>query len=89
MYWLVLDSSAKTLDGVLVGSLSNFGAYDQCVGTEVKGTKLRDKGKVLYRGQYCTIEVTPPLPPKQDFYKLHDVLPELKNFSEKDTVSFF
>lgn len=81
-----LDSSAKIMDGILVGSLSSFGEYDECVNTIVRSTKLRDKGKMLFRGQYCTIELTPPLPPKEDFYKLDEVLNELKNFSERDTV---
>lgn len=77
------------MDGILVGSLSSFGAYDECIDTVVKSTRLRDKGKMLYRGQYCTIDLTPPIPPKGSFYKLDEVLDELKNFSQRDTVIIF
>ncbi|GFY53418.1 nose resistant to fluoxetine protein 6 [Trichonephila inaurata madagascariensis] len=81
-----IDSSAKIMDGILVGSLSSFGAYDECIDTLATSERGRDKGKVLFTGQYCTIELKPPLPPKANFYKLNEVLPELKNFSEGGTV---
>ncbi|GFU16713.1 nose resistant to fluoxetine protein 6 [Nephila pilipes] len=81
-----IDSSAKIMDGILVGSLSSFGAYDECVDTLATSDRGRDKGKVLFTGQYCSIDLKPPLPPKANFYKLNDVLPELKNFSEGGSV---
>lgn len=67
--------------------MSSFGVYDECVDTVVKSTRFRDKGKVLFTGQYCTLDLSPPVPPKTNFYKLDDVLDELKNFSKGDTVS--
>ncbi|XP_042897471.1 nose resistant to fluoxetine protein 6-like [Parasteatoda tepidariorum] len=81
-----IDSSAKIIDGALTGSMSSFGSYDECVDTIVRSEKSRDKGKMLFRGQYCSIDIRPPLPPVKNFYKLHDVLDELKNFSEGGTV---
>ncbi|CAL1275765.1 unnamed protein product [Larinioides sclopetarius] len=81
-----IDASGKIMDGLLVGSLSAFGVYDECVDTVATGDRGREKGKEIFRGQYCTINLKPPLPPKANFYKLDEVLPELKNFSEGGTV---
>ncbi|XP_054710343.1 nose resistant to fluoxetine protein 6-like [Uloborus diversus] len=81
-----LDSSAKIIDGILAGSMSSLGAYDACINIEATSSKSRDKGKVLFYGKYCSIHLTPPLPPKPEFYKLDEVLDELKNFSEGGTA---
>ncbi|KFM82899.1 Nose resistant to fluoxetine protein 6, partial [Stegodyphus mimosarum] len=78
-----IDSSSKIMDGILVGSLSSFGAYDECVDTVA--TSNRNK-KELFRGQYCTLDLKPPIPPKKNFYKLDEVLDELKNFSKGESV---
>ncbi|KAG8200755.1 hypothetical protein JTE90_022356 [Oedothorax gibbosus] len=81
-----IDASAKIMDGILTGSMSSFGSYDECVDTMVLSEKSRDKGKLLFQGQYCSIDVTPPLPDKPKFYKLDEVVPELKNFSQGGNV---
>ncbi len=71
----------------MVGSLSAFGVYDECINTEVKSKRLKDKDKIMFRGQYCLIEAKLPVPPKTKDYKLYEVIDELKNFSLRDTVS--
>ncbi|GIY47845.1 hypothetical protein CDAR_70012 [Caerostris darwini] len=83
---IVLDSSSKMIDGLLVGSLSSFGVYDECVDTVVTSNRGSSKGKVLFTGQYCAIDLTPPVPPKKDFYKLDEILPELRPLAKGDTV---
>ncbi|XP_042913265.2 uncharacterized protein, partial [Parasteatoda tepidariorum] len=66
--------------------MSSFGAYDECINTIVPSKRSGDKGNILFRGQYCTIDFRPPLPPMKNFYKLDEVLDDFKNFSKGDTV---
>ncbi|CAL1275764.1 unnamed protein product [Larinioides sclopetarius] len=70
------DASAKMINGILTGTLSNFGSYDQCVETVIPNKNVR--------GQYCTIEAWPPLPPKPRFYALNQRLEAFRRF-ENDT----
>ncbi|GBM56474.1 Nose resistant to fluoxetine protein 6 [Araneus ventricosus] len=81
-----IDSSAKMVDGLLAGSLSSLGVYDECINTEVKNDKGKDKGKIIFRGKYCTIDIKPPLPPKAKFYWKDEIVPELKNLTLSGTV---
>ncbi|GIZ05106.1 nose resistant to fluoxetine protein 6 [Caerostris extrusa] len=52
--WAVrfIDASGKIMNGILVGSMSDFGAYDECVDTVATSDSRRDKGKEMFRGQY-------------------------------------
>ncbi|KAG8178845.1 hypothetical protein JTE90_016515 [Oedothorax gibbosus] len=71
------DASAKVVDGILTGTLSGFGSFDQCVETII--SKEKD-----IRGQYCTIQAWPKLPPKPRFYAINRRLDAFKRF-ENDT----
>ncbi|KAG8200757.1 hypothetical protein JTE90_022358 [Oedothorax gibbosus] len=71
------DASAKVVDGILTGTLSGFGSFDQCV--EIIISKEKN-----VRGQYCTIEAWPKLPPKPRFYAINRRLDAFKRF-ENDT----
>ncbi|XP_055932260.1 nose resistant to fluoxetine protein 6-like [Argiope bruennichi] len=81
-----IDSSAKMVDGLLVGSVSSLGVYDECLNTEVKSEKGKNKEDVIFRGKYCTIDIKPPLPPKAKFYWMHETIPELRNLTLSGTV---
>ncbi|GIY47848.1 nose resistant to fluoxetine protein 6 [Caerostris darwini] len=81
-----IDSSAKSIDGLMVGTMSSLGVYEECLGIKVINERGREKGKLLFTGQYCTIELRPPLPPKAKFYGTEEIIPELKNISERGTV---
>ncbi|GBO22098.1 hypothetical protein AVEN_48224-1, partial [Araneus ventricosus] len=70
------------VDGLLVGSLSSLGVYDECINTEVKN----DKGNVLFRGKYCVMDIKLPLPPMAKSYRMDEIIPELKNLTLSDTV---
>ncbi|KFM57567.1 Nose resistant to fluoxetine protein 6, partial [Stegodyphus mimosarum] len=72
---------------MLGGTLSNLGEYDQCV--DIKATddrRGRHYGKAMFTGQYCALDIKPPLPPTGRYYKLNDVVDELKNFSQGGNV---
>ncbi|GFU16719.1 nose resistant to fluoxetine protein 6 [Nephila pilipes] len=64
------------INGILTGTLSSYGSYDQCVATIIPKNNIR--------AQYCTIEAWPPLPPKPRFYALNKRLDAFKRF-ENDT----
>ncbi|GFX14322.1 NRF domain-containing protein [Trichonephila clavipes] len=82
----VVDSSAKMVDGILSGSMTFLGIYDQCLNTTVPDPKMKEKA--LFRGQYCLTEIRSPLPPKTRRYKLYDEVEELRNFSGTEVVKF-
>lgn len=83
----ILDASGKGLDGLLSGSLAAIGDYDQCLNTvAINERRGSNYGKVLFRGKYCAVDIRPPLPHKKSFYKIDEVLEELKNFSKRGTV---
>ncbi|KAF8782072.1 O-acyltransferase like protein like [Argiope bruennichi] len=73
-------------DGILSGTLSFLGVYDQCLNISVPHAK--NKNEVLYHGKYCTIEAVTPLPPKNKVYMLYDNLEALRNFSGTEVVKF-
>ncbi|XP_055932564.1 nose resistant to fluoxetine protein 6-like [Argiope bruennichi] len=81
-----VDSSAKLSDGLLSGSFSSFGEYDQCLETVVPHPKKKDE--IQFQGQYCMVEMTLPLPPKTRRYRIYDQLEELRNFTGTELVKF-
>ncbi|GIY67619.1 nose resistant to fluoxetine protein 6 [Caerostris darwini] len=82
-----IDSSGKIIDGMLGGTMSTLGEYDQCVSIEALDTGRRNKNKkVMFTGKYCAVDLRPPLPPKKRYYKLNEVVDELKDFSEGGNV---
>ncbi|GIZ02291.1 nose resistant to fluoxetine protein 6 [Caerostris extrusa] len=81
-----IDSSAKSIEGLMLGSLSSIGMYDECVDTVVYSEKLRNKGELIFRGQYCSLEFKPPLPPKKGAYKLDSIMPELQPFFDNKSL---
>ncbi|GFT13897.1 nose resistant to fluoxetine protein 6, partial [Nephila pilipes] len=81
-----VDSSSKMVDGILSGSMTFLGIYDQCLNTTVPHPKMKEK--VLFRGQYCLTEIRSPLPRKSRRYNLYDQVDELRNFSGTDVVKF-
>ncbi|XP_054710331.1 uncharacterized protein LOC129220024 [Uloborus diversus] len=79
-----IDSSAKSIDGLMGGTLSSLGSFDECLETEAISDRRKDK--ILFRGQYCTINMKPPLPPLDRFYKLGESMDELKNFTKRENI---
>lgn len=81
----MLDSSGKVPDGILEGSLSAWGAYNECVDVVARDVGAADDVREYFRGQYCALDVRPYLPPKpkkynpQDMFRnLTEVLPILR-----------
>ncbi|XP_023240699.1 nose resistant to fluoxetine protein 6-like [Centruroides sculpturatus] len=80
----MLDALGKPLTGTLMGSVSSFGSYDECLDVMVNNER---SGKYLFQGQYCSLELHLPLPPKPRYYRIQETLDAFANFSvEKDTI---
>lgn len=58
---LVLDASGKFPEGILDGTFTSLGAYDECL--DIKLTDLRNSTDAA-KGQYCAVNILPLLPPK-------------------------
>ncbi|XP_054716535.1 nose resistant to fluoxetine protein 6-like [Uloborus diversus] len=78
----MLDASAKLPSGILDGSLSDFGEFDECLAVQ----KLDKKKKVQFTGQYCTVEARPLLPAVPHRVQFKTVVLDFRNFSQPDSV---
>lgn len=82
----MLDSTGKGMSGILTGTLTSLGSFDECLDAVATETK-RNITKELFRGQYCTLKVRPYLPKKPKIYSLGKRLEAFKVF-ENDTGIF-
>ncbi|GFR16800.1 nose resistant to fluoxetine protein 6, partial [Trichonephila clavata] len=74
-----VDSTGKSLDGALSGTLTSLGEFDQCLETVVPDPKKKDR--ILFEGQYCLVEFRFRVPPKKKRYNFYDRVTELENFT--------
>ncbi|GIY90712.1 nose resistant to fluoxetine protein 6 [Caerostris darwini] len=56
----MFDATAKIPSGMFDGTVTEFGAFDQCLAILVKNKK----GFEDFRGQYCSVEAVPTLGPR-------------------------
>ncbi|KAL3186094.1 hypothetical protein MRX96_028220 [Rhipicephalus microplus] len=64
-----LDAAGKPAGGILTGTLTAFGSYDQCVAIEARDSPAEEP---RFTGRYCTVELRPPIPKRPRYYTLHD-----------------
>ncbi|GFS78847.1 nose resistant to fluoxetine protein 6 [Nephila pilipes] len=76
----MLDSSGRLPEGMMYGTLTSLGNYQECVEIRVNDTKLTMKG------QYCTVVLRPPLPAWKPFTSMHITMPEVFNISAPDSI---
>lgn len=59
--WAVkmVDAMGKPTAGLLEGVVASLGSYDECLNIQVERAR-----KSPIKGQYCLLEIWPPLPPK-------------------------
>ncbi|XP_074599370.1 nose resistant to fluoxetine protein 6-like [Brevipalpus obovatus] len=76
-----LDSSGKLgLTGLMEGSVSYLGRYDEClqVDNKMDSNQSVDQPSIRIRGQYCSLIIRPILPPRPKFKTIcnHLQIPE-------------
>lgn len=86
--WAVkmLDASGKPGPGILEGSLSLMGNYRQCLSIRAPDEdeiEIVEEFREYFRGQYCVLQLRPPLPQKPAFFSLNSTLPALLRNSYK------
>lgn len=75
----VFDSFGKVPNGLLSGNINALGDFDMCLDVNVPGH---------FRGQYCSVDIAPPLPERRPFVSTDSEVPEFMNISQPNTVSF-
>ncbi|XP_067125800.1 nose resistant to fluoxetine protein 6-like [Centruroides vittatus] len=75
----MVDAIGKPNSGILKGSLAFLGSYEQCLDIELQ------KSRKKFKGQYCTVNFQPILPPKPKYIPLwnHSLL---ENEPESRTI---
>ncbi|GBO34450.1 hypothetical protein AVEN_19531-1, partial [Araneus ventricosus] len=73
-----LDSSGKIPNGLFSGSLNSLGDYDECIETVVSGH---------FQGQYCLIDITPPLPKRRPFVSSDSMVQEFVNVTDPESTT--
>lgn len=72
-----MDASSKIPEGVLFGTFSTFGSYDECIAIE---TPERNS-QIQFVGQYCSVNIQPILPENERQFTIHNAFekyPKLK-----------
>ncbi|GFT51418.1 nose resistant to fluoxetine protein 6, partial [Nephila pilipes] len=74
----MLDASGKLPIGIFSGSINSLGDYDICVDTNVPGH---------FQGQYCLVEMSPPVPPRKPFVSNFEMIPEFINITHPEAMT--
>ncbi|GFY69563.1 nose resistant to fluoxetine protein 6 [Trichonephila inaurata madagascariensis] len=69
------------------GTVTSLGEFEQCLETVVPHPKRKDE--ILFQGQYCLVEIRPPLPVKQRRFTYKDQLEELSNYTGSEFMEYF
>ncbi|CAL1295116.1 unnamed protein product, partial [Larinioides sclopetarius] len=81
----MIDAFGKPPAGMLQGTVTSFGAYDECVNIiAMSDARKKIPSQQYFRGKYCTVEIKPPLPPKPQYYTMYEPVSILANFSNGD-----
>ncbi|XP_035229059.1 nose resistant to fluoxetine protein 6-like [Stegodyphus dumicola] len=67
-----IDSSGKGIDGLLAGTIGAFGNYDGCLNAVATKSNSNGGKEVLFRGQYCILEIKPVLPITDKVYSFNN-----------------
>ncbi|XP_076348115.1 nose resistant to fluoxetine protein 6-like [Tachypleus tridentatus] len=83
----MLDAFGKPGGGVLLGALTSFGSFDECLNVEASEfNKRTNQTERYFSGQYCAVELHPPLPPKPRYYTVHHRLKLFENFTKSAKI---
>ncbi|GIY60987.1 nose resistant to fluoxetine protein 6 [Caerostris darwini] len=74
----MLDSSGKIPNGLFMGNINSLGDYDECIETVVPG---------YFQGQYCLLDVSPPLPDRRPFSSSDSMIREFINITDPESAT--
>ncbi|XP_064456999.1 nose resistant to fluoxetine protein 6-like [Ornithodoros turicata] len=81
----LLDAWGKISPGFTTGSVAQLGDYDLCLGLTVRDSNKEPK----FHGQYCSLAMNPPLPPRPDVITNDLVLFNTSGFADDTAVKDF
>ena len=64
-------------NGLLEGTWSDFGSYDECLETDIpieKPSTSNTNQRIIY-GQYCTVQFRPLMPPRDKYQNILHTIP--------------
>ncbi|PRD28098.1 UNVERIFIED_CONTAM: hypothetical protein NCL1_33462 [Trichonephila clavipes] len=73
----MLDASGKIPNGMFKGSINSLGDYDECIEIDVPGH---------FQGQYCLVDIAPPLPKRRRFVASDTIIEELGNVTDPESA---
>lgn len=78
----MMDASGKIPSGFSDGSLAELGDFDMCLRINVRN----QQGETQYRGQYCSLTLDPPLPPKPPIIRNNVPVISTEGFANNSAV---
>ncbi|XP_075533839.1 nose resistant to fluoxetine protein 6-like [Dermacentor variabilis] len=82
----LLDASGKIPSGFSDGSLAELGDYDLCLRLVVHKSTQSGTGEELFRGQYCSFTLDPPLPPRPPVIRNTQPLIDSSSFANHSVI---
>ncbi|GFR00070.1 nose resistant to fluoxetine protein 6 [Trichonephila clavata] len=82
---IVMDASSKVPEGILFGTFSTFGSYDECIAVKTP----EKSSQIQYIGQYCSVNIQPMLPENERQFTIHNAFkqyPKLRRVLEEMNV---
>ncbi|GFV91177.1 nose resistant to fluoxetine protein 6 [Trichonephila clavipes] len=81
----VMDASSKVPEGILFGTFSTFGSYDECIAVKTP----EKNSQIQYIGQYCSVNIQPMLPENDRQFTIHNAFnqyPKLRRVLEEMNI---
>ncbi|XP_022241743.1 nose resistant to fluoxetine protein 6-like [Limulus polyphemus] len=83
----MFDASGKPPGGLLEGTVTAFGSFDQCLRIWVPKRYLGPNNGVM-QGQYCSVHFQPPLPSRERYDTALKTFDLFSNISSKDNLLY-
>lgn len=72
----MLDASGKPPSGILEGTLTDFGSFEECLGVRIVRNNSEGSVDSLLEGRYCVMDIKAALERNIDVNKRPDNIPE-------------
>ncbi|KAL3247271.1 hypothetical protein MRX96_057203 [Rhipicephalus microplus] len=82
----LLDASGKIPSGFSDGSLAELGDYDLCIRLVAHKNTQTGAREKLFRGQYCSFTLDPPLPPRPPVIRNTEPIIDSSSFANTSVI---